>query len=57
LSVIDALGREVIRLVDGETSAGAHSIPFDAHVIAGGVYCYRLSTPFFLSTREMIVLR
>ena len=47
ISIYDALGREVHRLVDGHLSAGSHSIPWDTAsstpTLRSGIYFYRVS--------------
>ena len=43
LSVYDVLGREVATLVNGELSAGNHSVVFKTEGLASGVYLYRLT--------------
>ena len=43
LSVVDALGREVAVLADGELSAGAHEATFDTARLPAGVYVVRLA--------------
>ena len=42
LVVYDALGREVVALVDGVRQAGAHAAVFDGTSLPSGVYLYRL---------------
>lgn len=42
LVVYDALGREVITLVDGVRQGGAHAAVFDGTSLPSGVYLYRL---------------
>ena len=42
LSVCDLLGREVAVLVSEREVAGMHSVRFDGHGLASGVYLYRL---------------
>ena len=47
ISIYDALGREVHRLVDGTLTAGSHTIPWDvassAPALRSGIYFYRVS--------------
>ncbi|MCB2211905.1 T9SS type A sorting domain-containing protein [bacterium] len=45
LVVYDATGREVVRLVDGELSAGTHRAMFDGTGLASGVYFATLTGP------------
>ena len=42
LDVVDALGRQVAVLVDGERPAGAHEAQFDTGALAAGVYVVRI---------------
>ena len=62
LYVYDVRGRLVARLVDRQLPAGPQSVLWrgqnDAgHPVASGVYFYRLETPHFTSTRQMVLLR
>ena len=42
LRIYDVLGREVVRLIEGEHSAGYHEAVWQAGRFASGVYLYRL---------------
>lgn len=44
LTVYDAAGREVKKLIDGNLPAGYNTLSFDASGIASGVYFYRLES-------------
>jgi hypothetical protein len=57
LTVYDALGREVARLLDGMSVAGTRSVRFDARDLPGGVYVARLSGDGQTLTRKMLLLR
>ncbi len=57
LEVFDILGREVAVLAEGEQSAGAHTVRFEASSLPSGVYVYRLSGEGTSLMRTMIVLR
>lgn len=57
LKVFDVLGREVATLVDGELSAGEHSVVFDAKHLTTGIYFYRLTTSTLFQTKMMEVLK
>ena len=57
LKVYDILGNEVATLVNGTESAGVHSVQFNGSGLASGVYFYRLSTPDYVRTMKMILLK
>jgi hypothetical protein len=56
LKVYDILGKEVASLVDGEQSAGRHTVEF-SRPLASGIYYYTLRSGVFVSTRKMIILK
>ena len=60
LAVYDVSGRLVRTLINGELSAGEHSVQWDrtqadGTPVPGGLYFYRLETPTQVMTRKMIV--
>ncbi|MBU1636851.1 T9SS type A sorting domain-containing protein [bacterium] len=58
LTVFDVMGREVARLLNGQTmSAGTHVVEFDATGLSSGVYFYRLETPLHNTTRKMMLIK
>ena len=57
LRVIDAIGQEVVSLINQEMTAGVHNIDFDASGLNSGVYFYRLQAGNFVETKKMILLR
>jgi hypothetical protein len=57
LTVHDALGREVARLVDGPLEAGAHAATFDARGLPSGVYAYRLRAGDAVHAGRLVRLR
>jgi hypothetical protein len=57
LVVYDLLGREVATLVDEAKPPGLYTARFDGHVLASGVYMYRLQSGGKVETRKMMVLR
>ena len=57
LSVFNALGQEIARLVDGELDAGYHEIAFDAGRFSSGVYFYRLQAGEYVQVRKLILVR
>ncbi|MBD3165190.1 T9SS type A sorting domain-containing protein, partial [bacterium] len=57
LVVYNVMGREVVRLMEGELSAGWHAVQFDASRLASGVYFYRLEAGSFNATRKMVLFK
>ena len=57
LAVYDVTGREVARLADGPTGAGAHRVRFDATGLPSGVYLYRLEAGSFAATERMTLVK
>jgi len=56
LSVYNLRGELVQTLVDGEISAGAHSVRFDGRGLASGVYFYRMEAGgVYTMTRKMVL--
>ena len=57
LKVYNTLGQVVATLVNGNLSAGSHSVNFDARNLASGMYIYRLSAGNFTSVKKMLLLK
>ncbi|MCB2213080.1 T9SS type A sorting domain-containing protein [bacterium] len=58
VKVYDVQGREVTTLAHGTFAAGTHSLTFDAHGLASGVYFLRATVPGQLvQTRKLVLLR
>jgi hypothetical protein len=57
LRVIDALGRDVATIVNGERSAGVYKVMWNASNVPSGIYFYRLQAGGFVETKKMILLR
>ena len=57
LSVFDMLGREVAVLVDGEKSAGRHSVRFNAEGLTSGIYIYRIHAGTFTQTKKFTLMK
>ncbi len=57
LTVYDALGREVARLVDGTTlAAGRHGVTLDARGLQAGVYVLRMEAGGTVATQRLVVV-
>lgn len=57
LEVFNLLGQSVGVLMDGLQQAGTHVVDFDASDLSTGVYFYRLTTPAFTQTRQMMLIK
>jgi subtilisin-like proprotein convertase family protein len=57
LKVFDILGKEVASLVNGQISAGSHSVSFNASALSSGVYFYRIESGNFVDTKKMFLLK
>ncbi|MCC5907904.1 MAG: BspA family leucine-rich repeat surface protein [Balneolaceae bacterium] len=57
LEVYDMTGRQVATLVDGQVSAGSHTVTFDASGLSSGVYIYRLQAGGQLLTRQLTLIK
>ena len=57
LVVYDALGNQLEVLYSGESSAGNHSVTWNADNYASGIYFYRLESDNFVQARKMLLLK
>jgi hypothetical protein len=57
LTVYNIIGQRVATLVNGQLSAGAHSVKFNATNFASGVYFYRLEAGEFIAHKKMMLLK
>ncbi len=57
LKVFDALGNEIVNLVNDSQEAGEYSIEFDAKNYASGVYIYRLQANSFVESKKIILMK
>jgi hypothetical protein len=57
LTVVDLLGREVVRLDFGIMGPGFHSATVDGQCMPSGIYFYTLQTSQTMQTRKMILLK
>jgi sugar lactone lactonase YvrE len=57
VTLVDALGKEVVRVLNEERSAGVHSASVDTGVLATGVYVCRLQAGNDITTQKVIISR
>jgi hypothetical protein len=57
LDMYDIAGQHLVTLFRGITSAGRHSIGFDAAKSSSGVYFYQLKSTFGIRTQKMLLLK
>lgn len=57
LEVYNVLGQRVATLVNGQQTAGYHSIQFDGSRLASGLYIYRLTTGNRVVSRKMMLIK
>jgi len=57
LTVYDALGKEVTKLVSGMQTAGNYKINFNGSGLASGVYYYRIQAGDIVQTKKMILMK
>ena len=57
LEVFNSVGQKVMELVNGQKSAGYHTVTFDASGLSSGVYLYKLTTLSFTQTKKMLLIK
>ncbi|MFC2103203.1 T9SS type A sorting domain-containing protein [Bacteroidota bacterium] len=57
LKVYDAIGNEIMTLLDGELTTGEHEIEFDDTEYTSGIYFYQLKSNFFSDTKKMLLIK
>jgi hypothetical protein len=57
LTVFNALGQEVVQLVNGDMEAGYHEVQFEGKNLSSGVYFYRMQAGDFVQTRKFVLVR
>lgn len=57
IKVHDMLGRLVATLIQGEQSAGTHSVEFNASNLSSGAYFYTMRAGDFVKTKSLMLLK
>ncbi len=57
VSVFDALGRQMVSLVQGNQGAGHHQAFFDGSGLASGVYFYRIQAGGLVQTKALLLVK
>ena len=57
LKIYDALGREVVSLVNNVQEAGIHNAFWNAEDFSSGIYFYKLTAGEYYSTRKMMLIK
>ncbi|MFO7935678.1 MAG: T9SS type A sorting domain-containing protein [Bacteroidales bacterium] len=57
ITLYDMAGRRIMELMNGRIMPGRHHIHFDAGLLAGGTYFYRVVTPGYLFTNKMLKVK
>lgn len=57
LTIYDALGREVAKLVDEQKAAGTYSVDWNASNNASGIYFYRITTNEHVQVKKMVLVK
>jgi hypothetical protein len=57
LKIFDAIGREVIQLINENLALGTYETDFDGNELPSGIYYYKLETKDFIETKKMTLLK
>jgi hypothetical protein len=57
LKIYDALGREVVSLVNNVQEAGMHNAVWNAKDFSSGIYFFKLVAGKYNSTRKMMLIK
>jgi hypothetical protein len=57
LKVYNALGKEVVTLVNEEKSVGKYSVDFNALGLSSGIYFYSIHSGSFFETKKMMLIK
>ena len=57
LKIYNALGQEIVSLVNKVQDAGIHELPWNANDFSSGIYFYKLVAGEYSSTRKMMLIK
>ena len=57
IKVYDAIGKEVVTLINEEKPAGIHEVNFEPKDLTSGLYLYKITAGGFEQTRKMLFLK
>jgi len=57
IKIYDALGSEIVKVVDRVLNAGKYEYTLEAGKLTSGVYFYRLQTDNFIETKRMVLIK
>ena len=57
LKLYNIIGEEVATLMDSQQNAGEYEILFDAGLLAGGIFIYKLEAGKFVDMKKFILLK
>ncbi len=57
LKVFNVLGVEVTRILEGDISAGSHTVSWNASPFPSGMYYYQLRSNDFVETKRMVLIK
>ncbi|UCG61684.1 MAG: T9SS type A sorting domain-containing protein [Candidatus Zixiibacteriota bacterium] len=57
LEIFNIKGQRIETLVDGEMTAGSHTVTWDGSRVASGIYLYRLQAGDFVESKKMMLIK
>ncbi|MBL1213033.1 MAG: T9SS type A sorting domain-containing protein [Ignavibacteriae bacterium] len=57
ISVYNAIGEQIVELLNNQVEAGYHTVNFDGSNLTSGLYFFRIEAANFTSTKKMMLLK